>query len=769
MTDGLGRLGAVRAGRHRGAHRGDDRRPAGRAHPSRPAPAPRHPRHRGPRPGPGRRVLHPPADRRRLRARLRRDASPCSTGPPGGSAGCSACSTSPSRSRCSSRCCPASIRGWRRTAPGRRRTAVLEPPGLLALNYGAQTPLVAIAAHLVYGIALGLLLGSALSGPTRPASVPIEDYGLLGDTRTAALVASDGAIDWLCVPRFDGQPVFGRLVGGPRRRHVPPGPGGRRDGRRAPLPPGHRHPRDDLGRQRRPAHPHRGDGRRGQRAACCPRPCWCGGSPPSGGPVEARRRLRPSPRRAPPPPACRAPRRSHWSAVGATPPSRCSCSPAHRIEPGQPTTITVTPGQPLTLVLAVADREPLVYVDPDTAWAALEADERRWRAWCDDIDHDAAPPRAVGAQPAHAAPADLLAVGRAGRRADHLAARGPRRHPQLGLPLRLAPRRQHRHRRLPRRRQGRRGPRVPGLAAARQPPRPAPPPGAAHPARPPPAAERDARRLARLRRQRSRSGSATAPPTSTSSTATAGSSTPPGCSSTAGHRLYSETWRAMRGFADEVARRWREPDAGIWEIRGDAAHHVHSKLMAWLALDRALRIADTHRTPARQRRAVDSRSATPSPPTSRPAASTQRSAATPAATARPTSTPPSWSCRCSASNPPTRPRVRGTIDAIARDLDAGGPLLYRYPPGHDGLPGTEGAFLPCSFWLVQALADTGRAVEADDLLRRRCSHSPARSASTPRRWTPPRSQHLGNYPQALTHAALVQAALALRDKAAVPG
>ena len=47
--------------------------------------------------------------------------------------------------------------------------------------------------------------------------------------------------------------------------------------------------------------------------------------------------------------------------------------------------------------------------------------------------------------------------------------------------------------------------------------------------------------------------------------------------------------RAMRGFANEVARRWNEPDAGIWEIRGDGAHHVHSKLMGWLALDRALR------------------------------------------------------------------------------------------------------------------------------------------------------------------------------------
>jgi len=70
----------------------------------------------------------------------------------------------------------------------------------------------------------------------------------------------------------------------------------------------------------------------------------------------------------------------------------------------------------------------------------------------------------------------------------------------------------------------------------------------------------------------------------------------------AGHRLYSETWRAMRGFADEVARRWAAPDAGIWEIRGDGAHHVHSKLMAWLAVDRALRIAATQRATQRQAR-----------------------------------------------------------------------------------------------------------------------------------------------------------------------
>ncbi len=59
----------------------------------------------------------------------------------------------------------------------------------------------------------------------------------------------------------------------------------------------------------------------------------------------------------------------------------------------------------------------------------------------------------------------------------------------------------------------------------------------------------------------------------------------------------------MRGFAGEVARRWSEPDAGIWEIRGAGAHHVQSKLMGWLALDRALRVAERQRTTRRQRRA----------------------------------------------------------------------------------------------------------------------------------------------------------------------
>jgi GH15 family glucan-1,4-alpha-glucosidase len=229
----------------------------------------------------------------------------------------------------------------------------------------------------------------------------------------------------------------------------------------------------------------------------------------------------------------------------------------------------------------------------------------------------------------------------------------------------------------------------------------------------------------------------------------------------AGHRLDSETWRAMRGFADEVAKRWREPDAGIWEIRGDGAHHVHSKLMAWLALDRALRIASTRRTP--------------DPQVARWQA--ERNAIAAEVMSAGFNAELGSYTRSYGSNdldaavlvlplldlePRDSPRIRATTEAVRRELSAGGPLLYRYQPGQDGLPGTEGAFLPCSFWLVQALASTGRVDEAAQLFADLLEVANPLGL-LPEEINPENRGYLGNYPQALTHAALIQAALAICD------
>ena len=119
-------------------------------------------------------------------------------------------------------------------------------------------------------------------------------------------------------------------------------------------------------------------------------------------------------------------------------------------------------------------------------------------------------------------------------------------------------------------------------------------------------------------------------------------------------------------------------------------------------------------------------------------------------------------------DPVEGPRVRGTVDAVRRELGAGGPLLYRYPPGTDGLEGGEGAFLPCSFWAVQALAVTGRTAEAEALLEQLLPIGGPLGLFAEEA-DPATGEQLGNYPQALTHSALVQAVLALsHSRDAVP-
>ncbi|MEO7428752.1 MAG: glycoside hydrolase family 15 protein, partial [Acidimicrobiales bacterium] len=230
----------------------------------------------------------------------------------------------------------------------------------------------------------------------------------------------------------------------------------------------------------------------------------------------------------------------------------------------------------------------------------------------------------------------------------------------------------------------------------------------------------------------------------------------------AGHHLYGETWRAIASFADHVAATWTEPDAGIWEMRAEPAHHVHSKAMAWLALDRAGRIADARGDRHRRRlnRWTTQRDALAHDLRGRGFDHSQHSYT--AVYGLPALDSALLVLPRLGIEPASSPRVVGTVDAIREQLSAGGPLLYRYPPGTDGLPGGEGAFLPCSFWLVRALAHTGRRDEAEVLLDELISLGGPLGLFG-EEMDPVTGEHLGNYPQALTHSALVQAAVALDE------
>ena len=586
----------------------------------------------------------------------------------------------------------------------------------------------------------------------------IEHYGLLGDTRTAALVDPDGSLDWLCVPRFDGDAVFGRLVGGEHAGHFTLGP-------TEPRHPVERRYRTDCNTLETTWTTASGrltltEGMVAEVSGhLLPATMLVRRLTALDGPVEAviefDPRLGETHRR---------PRVAHRGAVHV-----CSwgsiavalqVSPTVAVEPGLSRVVTVEPGRPLTCVLTVADREPLVHVDPDHAWAVLEQDEQRWQRWCQEIDEEIPRRPAVirslltlrlltyspSGAPVAAPTTSLPEVAGGVRNWDYRYS-WPR-DASIGIGAFLSVGKQEEARafmawllsatRLDR-------PRLPVLLTLH----------GKHPT-----AER---------------ALAGWPGYAASTPVRVGN----GASdqhqldgygwvldaawllTSAGHRLYSETWRTMAGFADRVAEHWREPDAGIWEMRSDMAHHVHSKIMAWLTLDRALRVAQTHRTSAtRLNRWRSERAALQEEISTRGFDG-----------AKVTFTRTYGSSDVDAAllilpqldfEPADSPRVRGTIDAIARELSAGGPLLYRYPPGHDGLAGTEGAFLPCSFWLVSALARTGRLREAvalfDELL-----DLAGPLGLYAEEMDPGTRHHLGNYPQALTHSALVQAALALRD------
>ena len=220
-------------------------------------------------------------------------------------------------------------------------------------------------------------------------------------------------------------------------------------------------------------------------------------------------------------------------------------------------------------------------------------------------------------------------------------------------------------------------------------------------------------------------------------------------------------WEIQASLMDWLHAEWRKPDEGLWEVRGGRRHFVHSKIMVWVAADRAVRTLEENpelpgdlegwRTLREDvHREVCEKGYDPD---------------------RNTFTQYYGSRELDAALlliprvgflPPDDPRVVGTIDAIREELGHHG-FLRRYSTDGttvDGLPGDEGTFLVCSFWLADALHMTGRTKEARELFERLVALTNDVGLLS-EEYDPVEDRQLGNFPQAFSHVGLVNTALAL--------
>ena len=220
------------------------------------------------------------------------------------------------------------------------------------------------------------------------------------------------------------------------------------------------------------------------------------------------------------------------------------------------------------------------------------------------------------------------------------------------------------------------------------------------------------------------------------------------------------SWALQRALVDDLADHWDDADNGLWEIRGPQRHFTHSRVMVWVAFDRAVRAVEQHGLHGpvdRWRRVRDDvrleileRGFDEE---------------------RNTFTQHYDTAEVDASLltiplvgflPGRDPRVLGTIDAVVGDLMQDGLLLrYRTHTGVDGLPGDEHPFLACSFWLVSAYAAAGRRAEAEELMGRLCALANDVGLLS-EEYDVGSARMAGNFPQAFSHLTLVQASLALR-------
>ncbi len=229
-----------------------------------------------------------------------------------------------------------------------------------------------------------------------------------------------------------------------------------------------------------------------------------------------------------------------------------------------------------------------------------------------------------------------------------------------------------------------------------------------------------------------------------------------------------DMWVRLRNRLERVCDHWQLPDAGIWEMRNREEHFVYSKIMNWVALDRGIRLAEKRAFPADRMKWIAERDRIYEEVMTR-----------------------GWNERRRAFTQfygsedldasllimplvffmaPNDPRMLSTISAILQNPREAGlvsdSLVYRYPPRPliDGLPGEEGTFNMCSFWLVEALTRAGQTVpekldQAQLLFERMLGY--ANHLGLYAEQTGPQGEALGNFPQAFTHLALISAAFNL--------
>jgi GH15 family glucan-1,4-alpha-glucosidase len=217
-----------------------------------------------------------------------------------------------------------------------------------------------------------------------------------------------------------------------------------------------------------------------------------------------------------------------------------------------------------------------------------------------------------------------------------------------------------------------------------------------------------------------------------------------------------ESWHLRTALIEHLEKVWTQPDEGIWEVRGPRRHFTHSKVMAWVALDRALKAVErgSHAGPLERWRKLRDRIHRD---VCKHGFNRQRNAFVQYYGAD-TLDAASLMIPLVGFLAPHDARVVGTVEAIRRELISDGLVMrYRTEANIDGLPAGEGVFLPCSFWLVDNLALAGRHHEAHQLFERLvslCNDVGLLSEE----YDPVSRRLLGNFPQAFTHVSLVNSA-----------